>query len=96
MFTKNQVIRYSSKLDNIEHWVQPSYCRWKLQIIDHKSYLLLNYIRSKTLVEQFSEEMCSLNVYRVKIYSVTRLKDYGWNLLAVVVEFYIFLRLVDS
>ena len=34
--------------------------------------------------------------YLVKIYSVTRLKDYGWNLLAVVVEFYIFLRLVNS
>lgn len=96
MFTGDQVFRCNSQLDDIEHWIQSSHYRWKSQMIDYWSYLFFHYIRSKAPIRQFSRRSHNPNVYEVKIYFVTGLKDHGRSLLLVIVQLYVLLKLVDG
>ena len=59
-------------------------------------YLLFYYIEFKVLVRQFGRKTYSLNIYKFKIYLIIKLKNWDRDSVLVIVELYIFLKLVDN
>ena len=59
-------------------------------------YLLFYYIEFKTSARQFCRKTYSLNIYKFKIYLIIKLKNWDRDSLLVIVELYIFLKLVNN